>query len=141
MAEELSLSSEKDWAQLFTTCESNWQKYETDLARLNKNLQREVGKMSQEDYLRRWQKNDPVIRFIRINWPALFSSLDQGWAFYKACSDRNWKVRKLFNSPTATKKEKMPEVIGLEECIDSVFPGVPVPFDKLIACYKKQANR
>lgn len=140
-ADELTLKSKENWNQLFATCESSWEKYDADLARLRISVKRDVDKMTREEYLQRWKDKDPTIRFVRLHWPSLFAPVDGGWEFYQACADHNWKVRKALGSAAATKAEKLSEVKGLENCIDSIFPGVPFPFDRIITCYTKQAGR
>lgn len=140
-AADLVFKSTKDWTQLFEKCENSWDKYDADLSRLRSSLQREVDQMTRDEYLKRWRENDATIRYIRIHWPAIFAAKDQGWAFYQACSDGNWKVRKNLTSASASKKEKLEAIKELEECIGAIFPGVPFPFDRLLTCYRKQANR
>lgn len=135
------LKTKSDWDKLFQACESSWSKYEADLARLRSTLKREINSMSQEQYEKKYYKDDEKIRFIRVHWPSDFSSKDSGWAMYKDCAGLNWEARKLLNSPSSDKKDKEKVIKGFERCLQKTFYGrsekIGHPFDRLLACYRK----
>jgi hypothetical protein len=143
-AGELSLKKPDDWKQLFSVCETDWGQYDADLNRLRTSVKRETDAMTEAQYRERWTANDPMIRFVRIHWPAIFESKDPGWRFYKNCSDLNWEVRKSLTSATESKAERQKKIGKFKDCVVGLFSRDPKPvppFDSLLACYEKQANR
>lgn len=141
---QVTLKSPENWQKLFQLCETDWQKYDSDLSKVRSALKREIDGMTPEQYTKRWNQHDPVIRFARIHWPILFSDKDTMWDFYQGCTERNFEVRKVLNSASASKQEKESKVRDFEGCLNRVFAHKEKhapPFDKLLACYKKRAAK
>lgn len=136
-----SLQSPGDWDKLFNACEGDWDQYESGLNKLRGNLKREIDAMAQHEFMRRYQKDDPMIRFVRVHWPILFSGKDTGWKIYQGCAERNLGVRKLFGTTGSTVKERAAKIDNLRGCVEQVFSPnqpVPPPFDRLLECYRRR---
>jgi hypothetical protein len=139
--DELKLSTAQDWDQLFATCESNWQKYDNDLNRLRTVLKREIDAMTEAEYNKRYQNDDPMIRFVRAHWPAVFSAKDPGWNMYQACAELNLDARKALSDVALTRVERKKVITKFNDCVLGVWAPrgpLPKPFDRLLACYNKQ---
>lgn len=129
-----------DWKPLFEICESNWEKYDTDLIRLRGTLQRQFDAMSKEEFLKRYMNDDMTIRFVRVHWPSMFSKKDSGWSIYLGCAERNSDTRKILSSAGATHDQRQAKIDDFESCVRPLFAPrgpMPQPFARLLACYRK----
>jgi len=129
-----------DFKPLFTICENNWDKYDTDLNKLRSSLQRQFDAMPKEEFLTRYMNDDLTIRFVRIHWPSMFSKKDSGWSLYRGCAERNADIRKLLSSPGASRERLKAKIDDLEGYVRSMFAPrgpMPQPFARLLACYRK----
>ena len=134
------LATPEDWTELFQTCETNWKKYEDDLAGVRSSLKRESDTLTEKQFWKLYDKKDPKLRFVQMHWPADFTKHDHLWAFYSRCSALNWEVRKLLSSAVAEKKEKTKAIDEFAACTKKMFHGekpLGFPFDRLVACYRK----
>lgn len=129
-----------DWRQVLDSCDSNWPKYNNDLNKVRTELKREIDNLSQDQFLKRFVKDDPMILFVRVHWPTLFSGKDTGWMLYQGCAEKNMKARNLLNSPTPTRQERKEKIDDFERCLRAVFaPQGPLPpvYNRMLACYHK----
>src|ERR1700752_1408527 len=88
---------EKLWQRLEKACDSGWTSFEEFLRQARMDLQKELKSMSQEEYDKRDDKEDPKLVFMSVTWPGDLADHDEFWKSYEDCAKIHFELRKTFS--------------------------------------------
>lgn len=132
---------EFDAAKYVKTCKADWSKYNEELDKLRAASIPWLKDLSEAEFDKLEDANDPLITFISFTWPAILEKQIPTWRVFADCADRHLRLLRLQMADRSRKHAE--DIEAWSDCVTAVASAgkqpLPPPLKELEACYQAQA--